>query len=107
MLDHITLGQTPVDEDCAQVGIDDYTERAIKECRIFGKVLRKMFSKEPGTARLGIKGFPHDFGTYRELVCFFDTEDKEGCEFAFKLEEQLPLEWPEWARKELQNGCLD
>lgn len=107
MRDYITLGQTPVDEKCAQVGTNNYIERALRECRIFGKVLKKQFEEAPGTASLGIKASPHDFGIYYEVACFFDNEDEEGREYAFRLEEHLPLKWPEWARNEVQDGCLD
>ena len=31
MRDYLTIGSTPPDEDCAQVGSDDYLKRAFSE----------------------------------------------------------------------------
>jgi hypothetical protein len=68
MKDYITLGSTPSDEPCASVGEPDYPEKALPECRRFLQLLRKTFGPEPEGARFSIQWFPHDFGSYCEVV---------------------------------------
>jgi hypothetical protein len=93
MRDYFTLGSTPYEEDCAQVGTEGYYERAKAECKRYIELLRKIFGNEPDGARLAIKSFPHDFGTYYEVVCWFDTGLKESVEYAEKCEDEGPGTW--------------
>lgn len=102
MRDYMTIGSTPSGEDCAQVGSEDYYDRSMKECKAFIAQLRRQFGTEPILTRLSIKAFPHDFGTYHEVVCYYDTEDEEARNFAFRLESETPEYWDEEAKKELQ-----
>ena len=67
MKDYINIGPVPCEEDCAQVGQENYREQAIKECERFIELLRKTFGDEPPGARLAIKWFDHDFGSYCEV----------------------------------------
>ncbi len=101
MRDYINIGPSPCDEDCAQVGKEDYVERSKKECRAFLNQLKRVFGEPPEGAVLSIKQFDHDFGTYREVVCYFDDAYPESVEYAFKLEGDTPATWDEQARKEL------
>ena len=93
MIDYISIGSSPTDEDCAQVGSENYLSRAMEECRRFVELLRKKFGDEPEEARLRVKSFPHDFGTYSEVVCYYDDTIKESLEYAFFLEENVPQTW--------------
>jgi hypothetical protein len=93
MKDFITLGSTPVSEDCAQVGAEDYPVRSLKECRLYRSGLRKKFGAEPDGCRLRIKEFPHDFGTYREVVCEYDTDNEEAAAYALRCENEAPQTW--------------
>ncbi|MBU1374312.1 MAG: hypothetical protein KKG25_16320 [Bacteroidetes bacterium] len=101
MRDYITLGPVPCDEDCAQVGQDDYPERSRAEYKAYFCQLRRQFGKEPGGAMFSVKSFPHDFGSYREVVVYYDNENEASVDFAYKVEGELPGEWDEEARKEL------
>jgi hypothetical protein len=47
MENYLVLAPAPIEEDCAQVGTDDYTARARAECRRFIALLRKKFGPEP------------------------------------------------------------
>lgn len=89
----IELGSTPADEDCAQVGSENYEERARAECERYIALLRTKFGTEPETARLAIKGFPHDFGRYYEVVCYFDDGNEVATEYAYLLESKAPTTW--------------
>lgn len=95
MREYLTLGPTPYDEPCAQVGDADYEERSFYECYRYISLLRKMFGDPPGSPRFnfGMRSFPHDMGTYRECVVTFDTDIPETVEFAFRVENNLPATW--------------
>lgn len=96
---YITLGPTPCEEDCAQVGQPDYREKAVPECKRYIQLLRKTLGPQPEGARLAIKWFDHDFGSYCEVVCYYATEIKEAVDYAFRCESQAPLTWEGEERK--------
>ena len=64
MRDYVSIGSAPSDEDCVAVGSEDYYKKARAECQRFIEVIRKKLGPEPSGARLVVKSFPHDFGTY-------------------------------------------
>jgi len=94
--DHLSLGPTPADEPCAALGEPDYEPRAKAECRRFIDLLRETFGPEPPGAFLTVKGFPHDFGTYYEVVCYYEESDEitSSAEYAYRLENEAPTTWP-------------
>ena len=93
MTDYIALGPTPADEPCVQVGEELYAEKARAECRRFIKLLRDTFGPEPSGAYLQPKAFPHDFGTYWEVVCHFNPDVPNSIEYALRLEREAPTTW--------------
>jgi len=93
MRDYIDIGSSPAEEDCAQVGTPDYQQRARAECTRFIELIRRTLGEEPGSAHLAIKSNPHDFGTYYEVVCYFDDNDEEGMKYAFRCEAEAPVRW--------------
>lgn len=98
--DYITIGSSPASEDCAQLGSADYHERSRKEMKAFINQIRREFGPEPDGARLAIKSFPHDFGTYSEVVCYYDDTNEAAMDYAFKTE--CPSEyWDNQAKVEL------
>lgn len=100
-MDYASIGCAPVNESCAQLGTDGYTERAWRECRaLIGQLVRTHGEAPPG-ARLAIKSCPHDFGTYYEVVCHFDPHDPEAAAYATTCEDGLPKYWDDEARKDL------
>ena len=102
MQDCLDLGSTPSQEDCAQVGREDYHLRARRECRAYINQLRRMFGEEPDGARLSVKSNPHDFGSYLSVVCYFDGDNKAAADYAYHCEAKGPKEWDEEARRELE-----
>ena len=46
-----------------------------------------------GGALLDYKGFPHDFGTYYEVVCYYDPARPEAVDYAMRCERQGPATW--------------
>lgn len=91
--DYLSIGPVPPEESCQQVGSDHYDPvKANKECKQYIQLLRRAFGDEPDGAKLSIKNFPHDFGTYSEVVCYYDSDKPESIDFAFKCESNSPQE---------------
>ena len=93
MRDHMSIGSSPCDEPCAQVGQDNYAVQAKQECRRYIELLLKKFGEPPEGASLSVKGFPHDFGTYYEVVVNYDDDDRAGLDYALLLEGNSPATW--------------
>ncbi len=95
MRDYLSVGSSPCNEECAQVGSVDYSEMARKECQRFIAEIRNVCGQEPEGARLTIRLFPHDFGTYREVVCYYDDKYPDSVEYAFWVEGNSTEKWGE------------
>lgn len=93
MRDYVDVGPAPADEDCVQVGDIDYNSKARSECERFLNLIRKKLGAEPEGARLSIKSFPHEFGSYMEVVCYYDDENLEAVDYAFRCESDAPEKW--------------
>lgn len=100
MMDFMNIGCVPVDEECAQLGQKDYHERAKRECIVLINQLRRIHGDPPEGAHLRIKSFPHDFGVYVEVVCYYEEGNKGAYEYALNCED-LPETWDDEAKKEL------
>lgn len=104
--DYIEISCVPAGEDCQQVGTDHYDpQKARKECEAFRDQLRRMFGDEPHGARLAIKSNPHDFGSYLQVICYYDTDNEAAVDYAFKCENDMPEHWDDKALSVL--GMLD
>ena len=101
MSDRLEIGATPYGENCAQVGSDDYHERAKKECAAFRNQLIRMFGEPPNGARVVVTSSPHDYGTYHEIAVRYDSNLPAALEYALKLEGECPEHWDSEARREL------
>lgn len=102
MIDYMFLGSAPADEECAQVGTDEYADRARVECIAYKKQIARLVAaagKEiPAKAAIITKGQSHDYGTYYEVAVRFDDNDADACDFAYWLEEHMPGKWDDEAR---------
>jgi hypothetical protein len=92
-LEYISIGSSPSGEDCVQVGDPDYGNKSMQECRRYVKLLQEKFPNPTSSNRFGIKAFPHDFGTYREVVVYYDPKDEKSTDFAFNVDANLPEYW--------------
>ena len=101
-MEYMEFGSTPYGEDCAQVGVADYREKAIKEMKAYINQLIRMF---PESENMGInfkiKWFNHDFGSYGEVCSVWNTDDEEADGYVYVIERNLPENWDEEAKKEL------
>ena len=69
-MDFINIGSTPTEEDCFGVG----NPLAQQECKIYMEQLEREFP----CGHFAVKGFPHDFGYYYEVVAYLtENEDHE------------------------------
>jgi len=100
--DYMTIGSSPYDEDCAQVGTPDYYERTKIELNALKNQMLRVLGEPPALTSLSIKAFPHDFGTYHELVCNYDDDDDASTEYAFRCEAELPAKWDDEALAEMK-----
>ena len=92
-MDSLSIGSSPTDEKCAQVGQSDYAKQAKLECLRFIALLRAVHGEEPYGARLYVKSNPHDFGTYYEVECMYDEGSGEAVAYALKCEGKTPRTW--------------
>jgi len=97
MKDNFSLNTTPVEEDCAQLGSENYLENTERECSAYIGQLKRTFGKPPPNARFRVTKNPHDFGMYHDVVVEFDDEDVKASKYAYKIETNLPDKWDEQA----------
>lgn len=97
MANYIEVGSAPFDEECVYVtDKKPYIREMLHECIRYKSYLEKLFSEQmPDGCEFGIKMFPHDFGSYYEVVIYFDDEIEEQCDFAYMVEDNLPEKWEE------------
>jgi hypothetical protein len=96
MRECMELGPSPAEEECAGIGDADYSRRNRDEIARYRELIVFKVGGEsalPAGAELHRKGFPHEFGTYHELVCSYDDTDEEARAFAYWLEGNLPRSW--------------
>mgnify|MGYP001064570760 CR=1 FL=1 len=101
MLDYIYLSQTtPCDEPCAQVGSEDYMQRARIEARVYMDQLKRTFGNNPKGSFFRVVRCPHDFGTYLDIRFYYDDEDQSHVKYMMDVETGCN-KWDEPAQKEL------
>jgi hypothetical protein len=106
MRDTIEIGAAPYNEDCAQVGRDDYGPRSLVETRAYKAQLTRLvlahLDGKPMPASFGIrvKSNVHDFGSYREVAVSFDDNDGEAVDLAYWLDSNAPGHWDDEALAE-------
>lgn len=98
MSDYINIGSTPVDEDCLPAG----HPQSLAETHVYARQIRREFP----AGRFCVKAFPHDFGTYYEVVAKWDTEGSPEHATAFEAEAEASPVWDDEARRELAEAGI-
>ena len=100
MREYMTLGPTPCDEPCEQMGPHWDAAKARAEVRVYCAQLVRQF---PACDRVlfGIKRESHDFGTYYEAAVYYDDADDLATEQAYRVERELPQQFDAEAREQL------
>ena len=92
MRDFLYIGSTPSDETCFPAG---HAQARAEVC-----LYRKQLEHEFPDGQFRIKSCPHDFGTYYEVVAYFDDEDDKQTTAAYNAEcASSPLWLPEFAKE--------
>ena len=88
-MDFINIGSTPTDEDCFGVG----HPLAQQECKLFMAQLEREFP----AGFFAVKGFPHDFGRYYEVVAYLSENeaDEDQNQAAYDAEGHANPLWDE------------
>lgn len=99
--DSFSVSSVPYEENCAQVGEDNYRKKAIVECTAYINQLERIFpeAKDYGI-QFKIKWNNHDFGTYAEVELYFD--DSDG--YAYYIDANIPSNWDEKSLNEIAFG---
>ncbi len=104
------FGQTPCNENCAQVGTEGYDVIGRREAETHMAQLYRFLETKGRTPRdrlpigfaIEVSEEMHDFGVYYEVVCVFPDN---GCTASWELlgllEESAPDEWDDESRKAL------
>ena len=103
--DHVSIGPSPCDETSVQVEPSGAcVEAMLAECKRFLELTRKKMGEEPDGAWLSVKGFPHEFGTYYEVVCNFYDDNEQAVAYAYRCESEAPRTWDD--DKPVEKGIL-
>lgn len=78
MKNYVSIGCTPTEESCFPGGHP--LSRA--EVCIYMRQLQRTYPD----AHFRVRAFPHDFGTYHEVVAEYDSGDKLAADAAFDAE---------------------
>lgn len=107
MIEYMEIGPTPCEEDCAQLGTSDYRKISNIEMTAYINQLCREFATRLDYVDFGKKWFNHDFGSYGEVVVYYNTEDEESTKAAFFIESHLPMRWDDEAIVELTNAGFE
>ena len=89
MSDFLNIGSSPSKEDCFGVG----NPLARQECEIY----REQLEREFPAGDFRVKGFPHDFGRYYEVVAVFGVGEDEQTQAAWEAEGGASPVWDKLA----------
>lgn len=105
--EYIELGPVPCEENCAQVGDADFRKASNLEMSAYINQLRREFHSRLNVIEFGKKWFDHDFGSYGEVVVYFNPDDDESFQAAYFVESHLPMTWDDEAIKELEDAGFE
>jgi hypothetical protein len=91
--DFISIGCTPASEDCVQVSNTEYyMDKMLAQCNRYKEMLQAKFA-DCNKVTIAVKTFPHDFGSYAEVVVKYDNEDIDALSQAIHIENNSPMYW--------------
>lgn len=93
MRDYMSIGPSPCEEDCAQLGSEGYYERMKEETKRYKEQLERRFPNLPEGVRFVVKAFEHDFGTYHEVCVVYDDSKEDQVKAAYFIEGNSPATW--------------
>jgi hypothetical protein len=102
VFDTLSIGPVPSSEACESLGDNYNAIKARQECLAFIRQIRRQFGREPYGASLVITRNSHDFGTYLEVGVKYKEGNEAATKYAFKVEGEMPEEWDEEAKMDLE-----
>lgn len=113
MRDYLHIGPTPAEEECASSTDPRFDVANRAECMAYRAALERFYGEPPNEASYGIKGQLHEFGTYREVVIYYNPDDEAEAAYAFNVEQGL-ARWAEAGMRQpftlingLVVGCIE
>ena len=108
MNDYLSLGSVPSDEQCANVGDANYQQQSVVECNTYKAMLSRLFPvpEKAGVCYFITKNFPHELGSYKEVVIRFNDDNPDAVEFALYVEHNIPAKWDSVALAQLHGWQL-
>lgn len=94
----------PHNAPCVQLGSPNYFKWSTLECNALRDQIYRQLGTPPAGTAIKTERSSHDFGIYLDLVVDYPTEDKEAVEWVSRVEEELPEEWDEEAKRYLRNN---
>lgn len=82
----IFIGSSPYEEDCAQVGSNDFHWKSKAELQAFKDQLQRLFPAPEG-ASYQIVWSNHDYGRYGEVCAVFDDTNETHADWAWQAED--------------------
>lgn len=102
MNEYIHIGPTPTREDSAKIGHLSYDERSRRECRVFRRMLLRLFPVPAQcSATIEVRSAPRKGGIYREVGVRYKADDSIAIRYALQVERAAPPYWDDIARNEL------
>lgn len=104
--EYLTIGSSPCDEPCAQVGSNNYSRSMRMETRALINQMERIHPSPTDdhasfNAYYTVKSFPHDFGSYHEVCVVYDPDHEPSIKWAMEAESLLPEKWDSQAKNEL------
>lgn len=97
----VELGPCPYNEEPIQVNDrKNYLPQMVNQSARYARQLHRMFDMPDGM-RFQVKAFPHEMGSYTEVVVVYDDENAEHHNELQIIECNLPAYWDEVAKDEL------
>lgn len=111
----VDIGPVPNDENCAQVGSEEYDSISLNrmEVQAYVNQLERMFKRIPDGCWFTEISNNHDFGTYYEAGVKYSemtNDDNNGAceEFSYNVQNNAPEQWDAEAIAELdQQGYFE
>jgi hypothetical protein len=94
----VVIGPTPLNE-AASMGRSRDIGRRVAE--IFARQLVRLLGAPPRGANVTVEKIRHGRRNVYCAVCNYDETDDRAFEYAYRCEDEAPLEWDEVARDEL------
>jgi hypothetical protein len=89
--DFIYLGSCPTDEPALPAGSP--RKEQMDQCKLYIDLIEFECGPTPEGTWLTVKWENHEFGSYAEVVCWYDGDNETAREYAFGCEANSPRRW--------------